>query len=146
LSGHSTSTCRCVRPSTAPPMLPTKRTTERTVADSACRALQAATKGTKKARHMLLPKTTLQWPESQHEQARTKPTVATDAATHQQARVTEWQGPVGCADPELWGTKSTHMGSATAQQTRPASAATTCTTSSTPAPPALPDGCHCCCS
>jgi hypothetical protein len=35
LSGHSTSTCRCVRPLAAPPMLPTKSTTGRTVADSA---------------------------------------------------------------------------------------------------------------
>jgi hypothetical protein len=126
LSGHSTTTCRCVRPRAAPPMLPTRSTTERTVADSSCRALQAATKGTKEARHMLLPKTTLQWPESQHEQAMTRPTVATEGASHQQAQATECGRAQWAVQTLRSGAKtSTHMGSTTAQQTRPAAATRT---------------------
>jgi hypothetical protein len=73
LLGHSTSTCRCVRPLAAPPMLPTKSTTGRTVTPLLEEPFRLRRKERKEARHMLHPKTTLQWPATQHEQARTKP-------------------------------------------------------------------------
>jgi hypothetical protein len=88
----------------------------------------------REARHMLHPKTTLQWPETQHEQARRKPTEAAELPPTSKAQATECgKSPWAVQTLSSGEQTCTHMGSMTAQQTCPASAATATRTSSAPA-------------